>query len=238
MERLNRTTFGWANCFRLGQVSPASGAVDTHADRHLRQCLCRKRRVRKGKSVHFPSPKLYAQYGLHRLAPMAQGRPRRRRDLDRKPGARNGQAGLDEQGRGSGATVQNEAPASRESRQKTATPLTHGRTSPSASTPCVGTGSVLLYIFGDVSINSNFGNTAWVQVSRIRCRPDLNNRPTVNVMTTSSQPRPVGSTDWLMANEIFGPTHREPELKLSENERALFRNRAQMWVRILSSARS
>ena len=75
VERLNRTLSGWANYFRLGQVSPAYRAVDQHADRRLRQWLCRKHKVRSGKYVRFPSQQLYTQYGLHRLAPTTKGLP-------------------------------------------------------------------------------------------------------------------------------------------------------------------
>ena len=74
-NRLNRTLSGWANYFRLGQVSPAYRAVDQHADRRLRQWLCRKHKVRSGKYVRFPSQQLYTQYGLHRLAPTTKGLP-------------------------------------------------------------------------------------------------------------------------------------------------------------------
>ena len=75
VERLNRTLSGWANYFRLGQVSPAYRAVDQHADRRLRQWLCRKHNMRSGKYVRFPSQQLYEQYGLHRLAPTTKGLP-------------------------------------------------------------------------------------------------------------------------------------------------------------------
>ena len=75
VARLNRTISGWGNYFRLGQVSPAYRAVDNHADRRLRQWLCRKHKVRAGKYVHFPSQRLYEKYGLHRLAPTTQGLP-------------------------------------------------------------------------------------------------------------------------------------------------------------------
>ena len=37
VERLNRMMSGWANYFRLGQVSPAYQAVDAHAVKRLRQ---------------------------------------------------------------------------------------------------------------------------------------------------------------------------------------------------------
>ena len=40
------TLLGWANYFRLGQVSPAYGAMDAHAGKRLRQWLCRKQKVK------------------------------------------------------------------------------------------------------------------------------------------------------------------------------------------------
>ena len=46
---------GWANYFRLGQVSPAYEAIDAHAIKRLRQWLCGKHKVRAGKYVRFCS---------------------------------------------------------------------------------------------------------------------------------------------------------------------------------------
>ena len=68
VARLNRLLTGWANYFTLGQVSPAYRAVDQHAARRLRQWLCRKHKVRDGKSVRFPYERLWTEYGLTRLA--------------------------------------------------------------------------------------------------------------------------------------------------------------------------
>ena len=51
--RTNRLLTGWANYFTLGQVSPAYAAIDRHATRRLRQWLCRKHKVRSGKSVRW-----------------------------------------------------------------------------------------------------------------------------------------------------------------------------------------
>ena len=68
VARLNRLLTGWANYFTLGQVSPAYSAVDQHAARRLRQWLCRKHKVRDGKSVRFPYERLWTEYGLKRLA--------------------------------------------------------------------------------------------------------------------------------------------------------------------------
>ena len=68
VARLNRALTGWANYFTLGQVSPAYRAVDRHATRRLRQWLCRKHKVRSGKSVRFPDERLRQEYGLTCLA--------------------------------------------------------------------------------------------------------------------------------------------------------------------------
>ena len=42
VQRLNGMHSGWANYFRLGQVSPAYAAIDAHTTKRLRQWLCRK----------------------------------------------------------------------------------------------------------------------------------------------------------------------------------------------------
>ena len=68
VECLNRCMTGWANYFRLGQVSPAYNAIDRHAVRRLRQWLCRKHKVKTGKYVLFPDQRLYGEYGLVCLA--------------------------------------------------------------------------------------------------------------------------------------------------------------------------
>ncbi len=75
VERLNRTITGWANYYSLGQVSPAYRAVENHAARRLQQWLCRKHKVKSGKTVRFPFQRLYDQYGLFRLTRTAMGLP-------------------------------------------------------------------------------------------------------------------------------------------------------------------
>ena len=72
---LNRNLSGWAQYFRLGQVTPAYAALDAHATRRLRQWLCRKHKVRGGKYVRFPNERLWDDYGLIRLAPTTKGLP-------------------------------------------------------------------------------------------------------------------------------------------------------------------
>ena len=75
VARLNRLLTGWANYFLLGQVSPAYAAVDRHATRRLRQWLCRKHKVRSGKSVRFPNERLWLDYGLTHLRPRTTSFP-------------------------------------------------------------------------------------------------------------------------------------------------------------------
>ena len=75
VARLNRLLTGWANYFNLGQVSPAYAAVDRHATRRLRQWLCRKHKVRSGKSVRFPAERLWTDYGLTHLGPRTTSFP-------------------------------------------------------------------------------------------------------------------------------------------------------------------
>ncbi len=74
VKRLNRVITGWGNYFVLGQVSPAYAAVDRHATRRLRQWLCRKHKVRKGKYARFPDKYLY-EIGLTRLTPRTKSFP-------------------------------------------------------------------------------------------------------------------------------------------------------------------
>ena len=67
VAKLNRALLGWANYFQLGQVSPAYCAVDAHAEKRLRQWLCRKHKVKSGKYVHYPSETLRNELGLVHL---------------------------------------------------------------------------------------------------------------------------------------------------------------------------
>ncbi len=64
---INRKLNGWSHYFRLGQVSPAYGAVDYHAVRRLRQWLCRKHQVRGAGLSRFSAEYLYLKLGLVRL---------------------------------------------------------------------------------------------------------------------------------------------------------------------------
>ncbi len=75
VARLNRAMLGWANYFRLGQVSPAYRALDRHAGKRLRQWLCRKHKVRSGKNVRFSDTRLWHEHGLAHLAPRTASLP-------------------------------------------------------------------------------------------------------------------------------------------------------------------
>ena len=75
VESLNRTIYGWANYFSLGNVSPAYSAVNQHAVRRLRQWLCRKHKVRSGGFVRFPDERLWKNYGLMNLTRKTMGLP-------------------------------------------------------------------------------------------------------------------------------------------------------------------
>ena len=67
VAKLNRAMLGWANYFQLGQVSPAYCAVDAHAEKRLRQWLCRKHKVKSGRYVRYPNERLWDDLGLVRL---------------------------------------------------------------------------------------------------------------------------------------------------------------------------
>jgi len=73
--RLNRALIGWANYFRLGAVSPAYHALDTHAQRRLRRWLCTKHKVRATGISRFPDRFLYRDLGLVLLAPRTRDLP-------------------------------------------------------------------------------------------------------------------------------------------------------------------
>ena len=75
MSRVNRAMSGWANYFRLGQVSPAYDAVDRHVVKRLRQWFCRKHEVRSGKYVRFSHAKLWQDHGLIGLGKMTRDLP-------------------------------------------------------------------------------------------------------------------------------------------------------------------
>jgi RNA-directed DNA polymerase len=73
--RLNRQLRGWANYFRLGPVSKAYRAVDSHAANRLRQWLCAKHKQPGRGTTRFPDAHLYEQLGLIRLSNLPRSFP-------------------------------------------------------------------------------------------------------------------------------------------------------------------
>lgn len=72
--KLNRKLTGWANYFRLGNVSPSYRKLDKHAIERLRRWLCRKHKVQGNGKTRFPDQYLQATLGLVNL-------PKTTRDL-------------------------------------------------------------------------------------------------------------------------------------------------------------
>jgi RNA-directed DNA polymerase len=64
---LNRVLKGWGNYFRLGSISKAYRAVDSHTRHRLRQWLCQKHKVRASERNRFWDQYLYQELGLLRL---------------------------------------------------------------------------------------------------------------------------------------------------------------------------
>lgn len=64
---LNLVIKGWGNYFRLGSVSKAYRAVDSHARHRLRQWLCHKHKVRASERDRFWDEYLYQKLHLVRL---------------------------------------------------------------------------------------------------------------------------------------------------------------------------
>ncbi len=65
---INRKLHGWSNYFRLGPVSKAYAAVDSHARRRLRQWLCKKHKVRTSGTSRYPDAYLHQELGLVQLS--------------------------------------------------------------------------------------------------------------------------------------------------------------------------
>ena len=65
--RLNRKLTGWANYFRLGPVSPAYKAINTHVTQRLRRWLCKKHKVRGTGWSRYPDQYLHEELGLINL---------------------------------------------------------------------------------------------------------------------------------------------------------------------------
>lgn len=67
VHQINRLLVGWSNYFRLGPVSKAYSAVDSHARYRLREWLRKKHKVQGRGTSRFPSDYLYDELGLVRL---------------------------------------------------------------------------------------------------------------------------------------------------------------------------
>ena len=75
VDRLNRKLRGWANYFRLGPVSKAYRAVDSHVTNRLRQWLCAKHKTPGRGTSRYPDEYLYHELGLVRLPNFTRNLP-------------------------------------------------------------------------------------------------------------------------------------------------------------------
>jgi len=73
--RLNSRLRGWANYFRLGPVSKAYRAVDSHVTQRLRRWLRIKRKVQGRGTWKYPDEYLYAVLGLVQLPKLTRRLP-------------------------------------------------------------------------------------------------------------------------------------------------------------------
>ena len=73
--RLNRRLRGWANYFCLGTVSRAYRVVNYHAERRLRQWLCRKHKVSSQGTTRFPLRYILDTLRLYELRRRRQNFP-------------------------------------------------------------------------------------------------------------------------------------------------------------------
>jgi RNA-directed DNA polymerase len=65
--RINRKLRGWSNYFRIGTVSSAYRAIDSHVRHRVRQWLCAKFKVPGQGRTQYPDAYLYQELGLHQL---------------------------------------------------------------------------------------------------------------------------------------------------------------------------
>ncbi len=65
--RINRKLRGWSNYFRIGTVSSAYCAIDSHVRHRVRQWLCAKFKVPGQGRTQYPDAYLYQELGLHQL---------------------------------------------------------------------------------------------------------------------------------------------------------------------------
>ena len=73
--RLNQKLEGWANYFRLGQVSPAYQAIDRYAIQRLRRWLCKKHKVQGMGVSQYPDQYLPDELGLIHLSVRTRNLP-------------------------------------------------------------------------------------------------------------------------------------------------------------------
>jgi group II intron reverse transcriptase/maturase len=73
--RLNRKRKGWANYFCLGSVSASYRAINAHAEKRLRQWLCKKHKVRGSGGKRYPKQFLHQQLGLIHLPELTHDFP-------------------------------------------------------------------------------------------------------------------------------------------------------------------
>lgn len=75
VQRLNQKLEGWANYFRLGQVSPAYQAIDRYTTQRLRRWLCKKHKVQGSGRSKFPDQYLREELGLTHLSVRTRNLP-------------------------------------------------------------------------------------------------------------------------------------------------------------------
>jgi group II intron reverse transcriptase/maturase len=75
VEEINRKLTGWANYFKLGQVSKAYRAIDAYTNVRLRRWFYRKHKEKTGIYKRYPSQYFYEDLGLVRLSAMTKDFP-------------------------------------------------------------------------------------------------------------------------------------------------------------------